>query len=216
MTFRVQNFHHGRHHGQDDFTMIAYEDERAVGYVDYSIFEDELHIGMVEVRQSRRRRGVGRRLIQAVADENPEVKAFWPGMTTDEGDALMRSYGKNPESGEAFMAIYDDEGVIDQLTLDDPAIDLWSPVVRRQIYRMLLGLADQGATTVQFWEGREGTPTAVVDTIHFRDFDLRTREGLDQLHEVLFGVIDDLAPPPRSSVRPRARASNRRRRRRRA
>lgn len=79
----------GAHHGQTDMTLIAYSPPKTpVGYIEYSIYDDEVSIQYLYVAEDKRRRGFGRALLLELQKRYPET-GIELGMSTDEGSALL-------------------------------------------------------------------------------------------------------------------------------
>ena len=57
LSFEHEHLNH--HHGQDDYELGIYEDDEVMGYVDYTIFQNEITVSYIMVRPNRRREGFG-------------------------------------------------------------------------------------------------------------------------------------------------------------
>lgn len=71
-------------HGGEVFCRIIAEEEdtgNIIGYIDYSIYEDEIDIKMVEVLEPYRRKGIGTKMIEFLKNENPGMKIHTELMT---------------------------------------------------------------------------------------------------------------------------------------
>jgi N-acetylglutamate synthase-like GNAT family acetyltransferase len=86
----LENIHLNYHHGQNDFVLVARENNKVIGKVNYSLFEDQIHLGMVEVQPLYRGKGVGKQLIRWLAKQYGYENIVW-GYTTPEGEQLKRS-----------------------------------------------------------------------------------------------------------------------------
>ena len=80
----------GAHSGQTDLEITAIVDGRAVGQLEFSEFQDEVSISIVEVDKDYQGHGIGRGLITTLQRMYPKVEIFW-GMMTDEGAALKEA-----------------------------------------------------------------------------------------------------------------------------
>lgn len=76
------------HSGQVDSRLSLIYDGETVGYVDYSIYEGEPSINMIEVFHKGNRYGT--HLIKKLQSMYPEQELNW-GVTTEEGEALRTS-----------------------------------------------------------------------------------------------------------------------------
>jgi GNAT superfamily N-acetyltransferase len=119
----------GAHSGQVDCVVWAVLDGKPVGEVQYCLFEDEIHIGFVQVAEGARRRGVATRLIQELSRLHPGAP-IRPGYLT--------------ESGQAFVAGLPES--LDRLTPNGGAlVELLLEAHERAV-------AERG--TMYVWEGR--------------------------------------------------------------
>lgn len=90
------------HHGQMDMTAKAILDNKVIGYCDYSIFENEIYIEMIEVIDEFKRQGLASRIMDFIKQENPKMKIN-PGMSTPDGSKFWGEYSKtNSEKIEEF------------------------------------------------------------------------------------------------------------------
>ena len=78
----------GAHHGQVDMTAIAYADTEPVGFAQYAVFENKVHIQYIHVKEGLRREGIGTQLIEDIKREYPAMNINW-GMTMPEGSAFQ-------------------------------------------------------------------------------------------------------------------------------
>jgi len=80
----------GAYRGQVNIETGAWLDKRALGYIQYSIYQDEIHINHVLVLPEYRRQGIATALMNKVKEENPEMNINF-GMTTPEGASFVDS-----------------------------------------------------------------------------------------------------------------------------
>lgn len=82
----------GYHHGQSDMVIRAYDTQTKdlVGQLSYNIFDNELHISMIEVVPKYRRQGVGTLLMKKMKEENPGL-VVKPGLMTNDGYPFFRA-----------------------------------------------------------------------------------------------------------------------------
>ncbi len=87
---------HGYHHGQTDCTLKALDDSNGtfLGYIDYSYYNDEIHINLIRVEEKFQRQGVATALWNQLKKENPGVKIN-RGMTTSDGTSFLRAIGES-------------------------------------------------------------------------------------------------------------------------
>lgn len=82
----------GYHHGQTDMIVRAYDTyvNELVGELSYNVFDNELHISMIQVVPNYRRQGVGTLLMKKMKEEHPGLK-IKPGLMTNEGYPFFRA-----------------------------------------------------------------------------------------------------------------------------
>jgi len=90
------------HHKQTVCTLEAVVGNDLVGYVDYYLYEDEVHIDMIKVGKEYLRQGIGSQLIEWLIKEYNGYQNIWWGMTTEEGTQLKikfdKKYGERKEA----------------------------------------------------------------------------------------------------------------------
>jgi ribosomal protein S18 acetylase RimI-like enzyme len=78
--------------GQKDFQIqVSAPGGKLGAYASYSVYDGEVHIKMVEVGATHRRRGIGLELLKQIAREHPGLP-IRSGMRTQEGEQLWRSW----------------------------------------------------------------------------------------------------------------------------
>jgi ribosomal protein S18 acetylase RimI-like enzyme len=85
-TFKDEGY--GAHDGQYDSILTAYEGETPVGTLDYSEYDDNAYINMIEVPEEHRRKGVGHAMLKELQGRFPNKEINW-GMTTQDGTKLQ-------------------------------------------------------------------------------------------------------------------------------
>lgn len=82
----------GYHHGQSDMIIRAYDTQtnNLVGQLSYNVFDNELHISMIEVVPEYRRQGIGTLLMKKMKEENPGL-VIKPGLMTNDGYPFFRA-----------------------------------------------------------------------------------------------------------------------------
>lgn len=78
------------HSGQHDLTLSFTLAGKLIGYIDYSVFDDEVHIQMIKVLPAYRRQGFGTEMLKTLQAEYPETEISL-GTLTDEGSKLVSS-----------------------------------------------------------------------------------------------------------------------------
>jgi len=90
-TLRFNPECYGAHHQQIDMLLWAYgEGGRPIGYIDYSVFDGEVHINYLEVPEALRRRGIAAALYGALKREEAGRPINW-GLMTSDGYALYQA-----------------------------------------------------------------------------------------------------------------------------
>ena len=97
--FNIWTEYTGGYKDQEDYMKIAYvgdnwidENDKIIkknllGYLEYSVYDGEAYIQMIEVRQSEKRKGIATALIQSLQHDYKDIN--W-GYTTEEGTRLKR------------------------------------------------------------------------------------------------------------------------------
>ena len=88
----------GSYDGQVDKIKYAYLGETFVGYLQYSVYEDEPYIQMIEVAEDYKRQGIATKLLKSLQNDYPK-KSIHTGLQTDEGSKLFDKVSvvkKNP------------------------------------------------------------------------------------------------------------------------
>lgn len=98
----------GFSHDQKDMELGARDavTTKPVGYINYGIFNDEIHVNMIEANPKRQ--GIATQLYQELQRLHPGMKVNH-GMTTDEGDAWLKSQTEpglksQPDPHEQYLA----------------------------------------------------------------------------------------------------------------
>lgn len=81
----------GSHHGQKDGFVQAMKGNRAVGYLDFSIFEGRAKIKMIEVSDDCKRQGIATRMYEMLAGEIGGAEYVDSGYETEDGAAFMKA-----------------------------------------------------------------------------------------------------------------------------
>lgn len=72
------------------YQLVTELDSEVVGIVDYTLFNEKVHIDWIEVAKGHKRKGIASAMICRLEAEWPDKKFVW-GMTTPEGTALYES-----------------------------------------------------------------------------------------------------------------------------
>jgi hypothetical protein len=86
MSLTFHDEHRNHHHGQSDQTLRAFVGDRCVGWIDYSVYQGEPSVQMIEVVDQRR--GYGSALIRKLQSMFPDTEIDM-GMLTDDGMKLI-------------------------------------------------------------------------------------------------------------------------------
>lgn len=86
ITFRDENRNY--HHGQADQTLRAYLGKKVIGYINYSIYQDEPHVQYIHIDPDMRRRGYGSAMVRQLQLMFPDVEIDMGGLT-DDGSKLL-------------------------------------------------------------------------------------------------------------------------------
>ncbi len=78
------------HNNQLDCSLLAYnDDEKCVGYLDYSLFENKIYLNMVEVHKQCRRKGVASQLLNTIHGKYKDIEYS---LATREGWEFLQSW----------------------------------------------------------------------------------------------------------------------------
>lgn len=84
--------HRGYHRGQHDGSVVAYDDEgEELGYLDYSLYEDELLVEIVNVYPEFRRLGIATAMYERMLEEHPDA-TLRRATGTDDGIAFRKAF----------------------------------------------------------------------------------------------------------------------------
>lgn len=86
---KFNNSMNGYHHGQSDMTLTAKIGDIIVGYIDYSVYEDQPYLKMIEVHHSHKRKGIATLMLKHLQSLYPNEEIDW-GMMTDDGSELYK------------------------------------------------------------------------------------------------------------------------------
>jgi hypothetical protein len=84
----------GTHHGQSDFTTLAYVDGQIAGYLNFSEFDNTLYVNMIEVRPEMRHNSIAFALMRNLQQQYPDTPIQW-GLMTDDGSSLKKAITYN-------------------------------------------------------------------------------------------------------------------------
>ena len=88
--------------GDESFkNLTLYADNKPVGYIDYSVYDDKPYIEMIKVLDGEKRKGYGTELIKQLQRQYPDNEIDF-GMMTDEGSALYKSLQKNIKTNPEY------------------------------------------------------------------------------------------------------------------
>jgi len=83
-------------HGGESFCNLIAKDinGKPVGYIEYSIFDKEINIKMIQTKEGERRKGIATLMAKELKNKYPESFIHW-GMTTSDGEPFVRSLRKS-------------------------------------------------------------------------------------------------------------------------
>ena len=88
--FDLKHTSRGYHHGQYDLAVVAYSGDKVAGWIDYSVYDGEASIQMIEVKPEYARRGLAKQMLLALQDKYPDQEIDWGSLTQD-GSKLYQS-----------------------------------------------------------------------------------------------------------------------------
>lgn len=86
ISFEQEHLDH--YDGQDNYELGVYENGEVIGYVDYTIFQNEITVSDILVHPKRRREGFGSMLIKKMKQLHPE-STYKPSLKTDLGSKFI-------------------------------------------------------------------------------------------------------------------------------
>jgi hypothetical protein len=99
----IENDCYDSHGGETYCTIRPFNTERkVVGYIDYSLYDDEIHIKMVETADSYKRQGIATRMIEQLRKDNPGDALNW-GMLTDDGAAFKAKVHRPEDEPKSWL-----------------------------------------------------------------------------------------------------------------
>jgi GNAT superfamily N-acetyltransferase len=99
--------------GQQNFKLNAELNGIVVGWVDYSIYNEDLYINIVEVVEEYRRTGIGTKLLKELQRRFPD-KAFEMGTFTEQGSKLWESLPKKVIINEEYKKLIEEKTTLEQ------------------------------------------------------------------------------------------------------
>lgn len=113
----IKREHRKSHSGQHDFSLIATLDGEYAGALEYSVYQGEVAVQIVDVLEGKRRKGVGTALVVALQEAYPE-QVIQFGMSTAAGVALLNSLEWRIEVNEAVSSAARDIATLTQKLRD--------------------------------------------------------------------------------------------------
>lgn len=95
----IKDYSTGYSYGETFFRMQYVENDEELGWISYGDYEGEPSIKMMEVSPEHRRKGIGRKLLQALQKKYPDTEINF-GMTTPDGTRLVENATYQVENKE--------------------------------------------------------------------------------------------------------------------
>ncbi len=99
--------------GQKNFRLNAQVGDEIVGWIDHSIYDDDIHVSNIEVLSEHKRKGIGTKLLMELQRLFPD-KAFEMGMFTEEGHKLWESLPKKVVVNEEYEKLVKEKMELEQ------------------------------------------------------------------------------------------------------
>ena len=124
IVFRDEN--RGFHHGQADNTLIAYSPPgNPVGYIEYSIFDDEVSVQYIYVAEDKRLGGFGRALLLELQNRYPYT-GIKLGMSTEDGSSLLEKMKTNYIPNQEYIKLKEEqENLLKRIKVLDAKAAAW-------------------------------------------------------------------------------------------
>jgi ribosomal protein S18 acetylase RimI-like enzyme len=90
---KLEHRYHGYHDQQSDESIIAFIDGEMAGFLDYSEFQKQPAVKMIEVKKEFQRKGIATELLKELDKLYPNTEIDY-GYSTTEGSELIKSYIK--------------------------------------------------------------------------------------------------------------------------
>lgn len=81
------------HDGQHDLVIYALINGIVHGYIEYSLFQNEIYINMIEVTEENKRKGIATKMMHYLRLKNSGIR-IRPGYSTEEGGKFWNNYSK--------------------------------------------------------------------------------------------------------------------------
>lgn len=104
MTNMKRELHFENHHidcigqGEHKYTLyVAFKDDPAlhvIGYIQYTVLDDELYVDYVEVKEEERRKGIGKALYRKLYELNKDYTFKQAGLYTEQGKHIRSWFDK--------------------------------------------------------------------------------------------------------------------------
>jgi ribosomal protein S18 acetylase RimI-like enzyme len=87
---RFENNHIDSHHRQNDYNLLAKINDKSVGMIEYSEYNDEIYVNYIIVSPQLRRQKIATKMMEELKRINVNMPVHW-GIMTDEGWKLKQS-----------------------------------------------------------------------------------------------------------------------------
>lgn len=98
MNYYFENHHTGMIGPEHKYTLyVAHANDtekRVIGYIDYTVWENELYVDHVEVKEELRGQGIGKELYKKLFELNPEYEYKRAGYYTEQGSKIRDWFEK--------------------------------------------------------------------------------------------------------------------------
>lgn len=196
----------GAHHGQTDAMLIAYEGDNPVGGIDYVVYEGDVHISHVEVKESHRRRGVAAQLFRELSRLHPDARIHG-GYLSEEGAAfaeglparMQRDFEPNAPLGDVVVDLVG----ADNTLLDGVHLAELDPDVQRDRVLIVSQVDDLVRRAARNRE-LDAQVEVVSDEEVLDGFEVGwAMENRQAMYERLLIAVESAEPIPRSGTRAR-------------
>lgn len=90
MEIEIRIEHRDHHHGQDDFILLAARDGLCVGSIEFTLYQGDVSVSMIEVKPEFRRNGIATAMIVHLQQLYPSVPIDF-GFASEEGAVFLSS-----------------------------------------------------------------------------------------------------------------------------
>jgi len=105
---KINMEHSGGYNGQDNYIIYAQIENTPVGYIEFSIYNNQIFISIIEVSKDYRRKGVATDLLRYMQEQFPDSPVN-PGYSSEEGFKFYSSIPKKSVKNERYTELIEEK-----------------------------------------------------------------------------------------------------------